>query len=130
MNQKNTNQLSFCFFHWEVITNMVGIGTFWIHSSAPPVTKVSFPLSSTVTAESFSKVTPAENGWPGLLQKESQKGWYTTQVCNKRYIWEVLYLSRSSYLMWMFEIESFRFPIIVSTKDPSHDLFFEVKQKQ
>jgi hypothetical protein len=46
----------------------IKIGTFWIRSSALPVRKVSFPLSSTVAAESFSKVTPAANGCPGLLQ--------------------------------------------------------------
>jgi hypothetical protein len=39
-----------------------------MRSSAPPVIKVSFPLSSTVTAESLSKLTPAANGCPGLLQ--------------------------------------------------------------
>lgn len=39
-----------------------------MRSSAPPVIKVSFPISSTVTAESLSKVTPAANGCPGLLQ--------------------------------------------------------------
>jgi hypothetical protein len=51
--------------------SMPKIRTFWIRSSAPPVTKVSFPLSSIVTAESFSKVMPAAKGWPGLLQNGS-----------------------------------------------------------
>lgn len=39
-----------------------------MQSSAPPVIKVSFPVSSTVTAESLSKITPAAKGFPGLLQ--------------------------------------------------------------
>lgn len=39
-----------------------------MQSSAPPVIKVSFPESSTVTAESLSKITPAAKGFPGLLQ--------------------------------------------------------------
>lgn len=47
--------------------------TFCIRSRAPPVTKVSFPLSSTVTALSFSKVMPAAKGWPGLLENRKCK---------------------------------------------------------
>lgn len=47
------------------------IYTFLIRSKAPPVANVSFPKSSTVTAESFPSVKPAANGWPGLLQKTS-----------------------------------------------------------
>lgn len=62
-NMKPTTQLFYI--------NIAKVGTFCSQSSAPPVTKVSFPLSSTVTAESFSKVMPAANGWPGLLQKGS-----------------------------------------------------------
>lgn len=30
--------------------------------------------------------------------------------------------------MWIFEIESFKLPIIVSINDPSHDLFFTYNQ--
>lgn len=30
--------------------------------------------------------------------------------------------------MWMFDIESFKFPITVLIKDPSQDLFFEKEQ--
>lgn len=47
--------------------------TFWIRSNEPPVTNVSFPLSSIVTAESLASVMPAAKGWPGLLQNSSQK---------------------------------------------------------
>jgi hypothetical protein len=42
--------------------------TFLNLSKAPLVSKVSFPCSSIVTAASLAKVTPEENGWPGLLQ--------------------------------------------------------------
>ena len=55
------------------ILGSIKIGTFWIRSSEPPVTKVSFPLSSTVTAKSFSKVKPTANGWPGLLENKRNK---------------------------------------------------------
>lgn len=41
--------------------------------------KVSFPSSSTVTAESFSKLTPAANGCPGLLQMKT----YVTKQTNQ-----------------------------------------------
>ena len=54
--------------------------TFSIRSSAPPVIKVSFPSSSTVTAESFSKLTPAANGCPGLLQIETYASKQTNQA--------------------------------------------------
>jgi hypothetical protein len=43
--------------------------TFCMCSSAPPVIKISFPLSSIVTDASFSKVIPAANGCPGLLKE-------------------------------------------------------------
>ena len=79
--------------------------TFCIKSNAFPVTKVSLPLSSTVIADSFSKVIPAAKEWPGLL-------------------------SRSSYLMWIFEIESFKFPITVLIKDPNQDLFLRKAKKK
>lgn len=35
------------------------------------------------------------------------------------------YLSTSSYLIWIFDTESFKFPIIVLIRDPNHDLFFK-----
>ena len=41
-----------------------------------------------------------------------------------------MYLSASSYLIWMFEIESFKFPIIVLISDPNHDLFFQSRQQR
>jgi hypothetical protein len=41
--------------------------TFRNLSRAPLASKVSFPCSSIVTAASLAKVTPEENGLPGLL---------------------------------------------------------------
>lgn len=64
----------------------------------PPVTKVSFPLSSTVTANNFSKVTPAANGCPGLLQKDIIR--HPIRYGQKKFsLSGPAYLSRSSYLM-------------------------------
>lgn len=45
--------------------------TFRNLSRAPLVSKVSFPCSSIVTAASLAKVTPEENGHPGLLHGNS-----------------------------------------------------------
>lgn len=42
----------------------------------------------------------------------------------------LLYLSPSSYLMWILEIESFKFPIMVLMRDPNHDLFLKWNQKK
>lgn len=44
--------------------------TFRNLSSAPLVSNVSFPCSSIVTAASLAKVTPEQNGCPGLLQNK------------------------------------------------------------
>jgi len=44
-----------------------------MRSRAPPVAKVSFPESSTVTAESLASIMPAANGCPGLLQQRNYK---------------------------------------------------------
>jgi hypothetical protein len=60
------------------------------------VSKVSFPCSSIVTAASLAKVTPEENGWPGLL-------------------------TESSYLICTLLIEILRFPIIVEIRELSHE---------
>lgn len=48
--------------------------TFRSLSKAPLVSKVSFSCSSIVTAASLAKVTPIENGFPGLLQNASFLG--------------------------------------------------------
>lgn len=110
--------------------------TFCILSSAPPVIKVSFPLSSTVNAESLSKVTPAANGCPGLLEKllhecpvrNGRRRRKERDTKGETKHPTLIYLSRSSYLIWIFDMESFRFPITVLIKDPSQDLFFVIEQ--
>lgn len=45
--------------------------TFRNLSSAPLVSNVSFPFSSTVKAASFARVRPIAKGCPGLLNKKT-----------------------------------------------------------